>query len=139
MASVVIFGTGLYKPPHIVTNAELVVAFNAYAEKFNARHAARIEAGEVEAMVGSSVEFIEKASGIKQRYVIDKEGVLDPDRMRPFFAPRSDEQLSLMAEIAVAAAKDALAAAGKRGEDVDMVLCAVANMQRAYPAMAVEI
>jgi len=139
MASVVISGTGLYKPPHIVTNAELVVAFNAYAEKFNARHAARIEAGEVEAMVGSSVEFIEKASGIKQRYVIDKEGVLDPDRMRPYFAPRSDEQLSLMAEIAVAAAKDALAAAGKRGEDVDMVLCAAANMQRAYPAMAVEI
>jgi len=139
MTRVVISGTGLYKPPHIITNAELVVAFNAYAEAFNQKHAARIEAGEVEAMVGSSVEFIEKASGIKQRYVLDKQGVLDPARMRPHFEPRSDDQLSLMAEIAVASAREALAAAGKRGEDVDMVLCASANMQRAYPAMAVEI
>jgi len=139
MTRVVISGTGLYQPPHIITNAELVEAFNAYADKFNARNAARIEAGEVEAMVGSSVEFIEKASGIKQRYVLDKQGVLDPDRMRPHFEPRADEQLSLMAEIAVDAARKALAAAGKQGSDIDMVLCASANMQRAYPAMAVEI
>jgi len=139
MTRVVITGTGLYRPPHIITNAELVEAFNAYAGRFNASNAARIEAGEVEAMVGSSVEFIEKASGIKQRYVIDKLGVLDPARMRPHFEPRADDQLSLMAEIAVDAARGALAAAGKRGEDVDAVLCASANMQRAYPAMAVEI
>jgi beta-ketodecanoyl-[acyl-carrier-protein] synthase len=139
MTRVVISGTGLYRPPHIITNAELVEAFNAYAERFNARNAARIEAGEVEAMIGSSVEFIEKASGIKQRYVIDKAGVLDPDRMRPHFEPRADEELSLMAEFGVAAARQAMAAAGKRGEDVDAVLCASANMQRAYPAMAVEI
>ena len=139
MNRVVITGTGLYRPPHVVTNAELVESYNAYAEAFNREHAAAIAAGEVEAKVGSSVEFIEKASGIKQRYVIDKAGVLDPRRMRPHFEPRRDEQLSLMAEIAVVAAREALAAAGKKGEDVDMVLCAAANMQRAYPAMAVEI
>ena len=139
MTRVVITGTGLYKPPHIITNAELVVAFNAYAERFNSANAARIEAGEVAAMVGSSVEFIEKASGIKQRYVIDKAGVLDPARMKPHFEPRADEELSLMAEIAVAAAREAMAAAGKRGADIDAVLCASANMQRAYPAMAIEI
>ena len=139
MNRVFITGTGLYQPPHIITNAELVEAFNAYAGRFNNRNAARIEAGEVQAMVGSSVEFIEKASGIKQRYVLDKAGVLDPDRMYPHFEPRADEQLSLMAEIAVAAARQALAAAGKQGSDIDAVLCASANMQRAYPAMAVEI
>jgi beta-ketodecanoyl-[acyl-carrier-protein] synthase len=139
MTRVVISGTGLYRPPHVITNAELVEAFNAYAQRFNTSNAARIEAGEVEAIVGSSVEFIEKASGIKQRYVIDKSGVLDPTRMRPRLAPRADDELSLMAEIGVAAAREALAAAGKRGEDVDAVLCASANMQRAYPAMAVEI
>ena len=111
MTRVVISGTGLYRPPHIITNDELVEAFNAYAERFNASNAARIEAGEVEAIVDSSVEFIEKASGIKQRYVIDKSGVLDPDRMRPRFAPRADEELSLMAEIGVAAAR---AGAGSR-------------------------
>lgn len=139
MTRIVITGTGIYNPPNIITNAELVESFNAYAARFNAKNAERIAAGEVEAMVDSSVEFIEKASGIKQRYVIDKAGVLDPERMRPHFDPRPDEQLSLMAEIAVAAATQALAAAGKRGEDVDMVLCSAANMQRAYPAMAVEI
>ena len=63
-------------------------------------------------------------------------GVLDPTRMKPRFAPRPDEALSLMAEIAVDAAKQALAAAGRQGHEIDAVLCAAANMQRAYPAMA---
>ena len=139
MKDVVISGTGLYRPPHIITNAELVEAFNAYAALQNEKNAERIAAGEVEPVVGSSVEFIEKASGIRQRYVIDKQGVLDPQRMRPHFEPRADEQLSLMAEIAVEAGRQALLAAGKEGAQVDAVLCAAANMQRAYPAMAVEI
>jgi beta-ketodecanoyl-[acyl-carrier-protein] synthase len=136
---VVITGTGLYRPPHIITNAELVVSFNAYADLQNAKHAAAIAAGTREPVPHSSVEFIEKASGIKQRYVIDKAGVLDPTRMRPKFAPRKDEELSLMAEIAVDAAGKALAAAGREGREVDAVYCAAANMQRAYPAMACEI
>jgi len=139
MKNVVISGTGLYRPPHIITNAELVQAFNAYADLRNTQHAARIAAGELPAMVHSSVEFIEKASGIQQRYVIDKTGVLDPTRMKPHFAPRPDDQISLMAEIAVDAARKAMAAAGKQGSDIDSVLCAAANMQRAYPAMACEI
>ncbi len=136
---VVISGTGLYQPPHIITNAELVQAYNAYADLQNNHNALRIAAGEVPALVHSSVEFIAKASGIKQRYVIDKAGVLDPTRMRPHFAPRPDGELSLMAEIAVDAAKKAMAAAGKQPSDIDGVLCAAANMQRAYPAMACEI
>jgi beta-ketodecanoyl-[acyl-carrier-protein] synthase len=139
MKNVVISGTGLYRPPHVITNAELVEAFNAYADLQNAKNASRIAAGELPAMVHSSVEFIEKASGIRQRYVLDKAGVLDPNRMRPKFEPRPDEALSLMAEIAVDAGRQALAAAGKTGADIDGVLCAAANMQRAYPAMACEI
>jgi beta-ketodecanoyl-[acyl-carrier-protein] synthase len=139
MKQAVISGTGLYRPDQVITNAELVQAFNAYADLQNTKNADRIAAGELPAMVHSSVEFIEKASGIRQRYVIDKAGVLDPTRMRPRFAPRPDEALSLMAEIAVDAANKALAAAGKTGADVDGVLCAAANMQRAYPAMACEI
>ncbi len=139
MTSVVISGTGLYQPPHVITNEELVASFNAYVAKFNADHAAEIEAGTVAALSPSSVEFIEKASGIKQRYVIEKEGILDIDRMHPRFEERSDDQLSLMAEFAVDAARKALAAAGKQGSDVDAVICSSANMQRAYPAMAIEI
>ena len=139
MKTAVITGTGLYQPPHVITNAELVHAFNAYADLQNAKNASRIAAGELPAMVHSSVEFIEKASGIRQRYVIDKTGVLDPTRMRPHFAPRPDDHISLMAEIATDAAQKALAAADRQGHEVDAVLCAAANMQRAYPAMACEI
>ena len=137
--AVVISGTGLYQPPHTITNAELVESFNAYVDRFNAQHADEIAAGTREPLARSSVEFIEKASGIKQRYVIDKEGILDIDRMHPRFQERPDDQLSLMAEIAVDAAKKAMAQAGKTGEDIDAVICSAANMQRAYPAMAIEI
>jgi beta-ketodecanoyl-[acyl-carrier-protein] synthase len=139
MKNVVISGTGLYTPPHIISNAELVESFNRYVGLYNARHAQDIAAGQVEALQTSSVEFIEKASGIQQRYVLEKQGVLDPTRMKPRFAPRRDDELSLMAEIAVDAGRQALAAAGREGGEVDGVLCAAANMQRAYPAMAVEI
>lgn len=139
MSAVVISGTGLFQPPHTITNAELVEAFNAYVDRFNAENAAAIEAGAVQPLVHSSAEFIEKASGIKQRYVMEKSGILDPSRMYPRFQERSDEQLSMLAEIGVEAAKKALAAAGKTGADVDGVICACSNLQRAYPAIAIEI
>jgi beta-ketodecanoyl-[acyl-carrier-protein] synthase len=137
--SVVISGTGLWVAPNVISNEELVAAFNAYASRFNAEHAAAIAAGTVTAVPESSAEFVEKASGIKQRYVVDKAGVLDPARMRPKFTPRPDDQLSLQAEIAVEAAKQALANARRSATDIDMVICAASNMQRPYPAMAVEI
>ena len=139
MHSVAISSTGLYIPPHVITNEELVVAFNAFAAQENAAHADEISAGTRQAIPMSSVEFIEKASGIKRRYVMEKSGVLDPQRMRPRFTPRPDTEISMMAEIAVAAATQALERAGKTAADVDGVICASANMQRAYPAMAVEI
>ncbi|OYU78603.1 MAG: beta-ketoacyl-ACP synthase III, partial [Burkholderiales bacterium PBB5] len=139
MKNVVISGTGLYKPSHVITNAELVASYNAYADLQNAQHAQAIADGQRQPLVHSSVEFIEKASGIRQRYVIEKTGVLDPTRMKPRFAPRPDEQLSLMAEIAVDAAQKALTAANREAGEIDAVYCASANMQRAYPAMACEI
>ena len=139
MKQVVISGTGLFTPPHSISNEELVVAFNAYAEQFNAANAGAIEAGEVAAIEGSSAAFIEKASGIKSRYVMEKEGILDPARMTARIAERPDEQISLQAEICVAAARQALERAGRSAADIDMVLVACSNMQRAYPAMAVEV
>ena len=139
MHRVAISSTGLFTPPHVITNDELVASFNQYVELQNAEHASEIAAGAFTALTPSNVEFIEKASGIKRRYVLEKTGVLDPTRMRPRFAQRADDEISLMAEIGVAAAKDALARAGKTAADVDAVICASANMQRAYPAMAIEI
>ena len=139
MHRVAISSTGLYVPPHTISNAELVKAFNLFSDLENEKHADAIAAGTRAAVPHSSVEFIEKASGIKQRYVMDKEGVLDPTRMLPRLQARPDNALSLMAEIGVAAARDALDRAGKQPSDIDGVICAAANMQRAYPAMAVEI
>ena len=135
----VISATGLYTPPEIVTNEELVASFNTYVERFNQRHAAEIEAGAVAALAPSSVEFIEKASGIKARHVLSKAPLLDPEIMAPRWAERPDEELSVLAEIGVKAARDALARAGREAQDVDAVLCACSNMQRPYPAMAIEI
>ncbi|PHV09762.1 beta-ketoacyl-ACP synthase III [Chitinimonas sp. BJB300] len=139
MQNALITGTGLYTPPHAISNAELVSSFNEYIRRWNAQHAEAIAKGEVEARAESSVEFIEKASGIKQRYVIDKEGILDPDRMCPRIAPRTNETLSIMAEMAVTAAKQALAQAGKTAADIDGVICAASNMPRAYPALSIEV
>ena len=139
MHRVCISSTGLYVPPFTISNAELVAAFNQFADLDNATHATEIAAGSRSAVPYSSVEFIEKASGIQQRYVVEKSGVLDPTRMRPRLTPRPDTEISLMAEIGVAAAQDALQRAGKTAADVDGVICAAANMQRAYPAMAIEI
>ncbi len=139
MKQVVISGTGLFTPPHSISNEELVVAFNAYAEQFNKDNAAAIEAGSVTALELSSAGFIEKASGIKSRYVMEKSGILDPTRMVARIPERADDQLSLQAEICVAAAQQALDRAGRSAQDIDMVLVACSNMQRAYPAMAVEV
>lgn len=139
MHSVVISGTGLWLAPEVISNQELVASFNAYARQFNEANAAAIAAGEISAVLDSSEEFIQKASGIKSRYVINKSGVLDPARMRPKIAPRPDDMPSLQAEIGVAAAKEALAAAGRDAADIELVICAAANMQRPYPAMGVEI
>ena len=139
MHDVVISGTGLWVAPEVITNEELVASYNAYAQLYNAQHAAAIAAGELTALAESSAEFIEKASGIRQRYVVDKAGVLDRTRMRPHLTPRPDDALSLQAEIGVAAARDALAAAGRDAADVDMLLCATSNFQRPYPALGVEI
>ena len=139
MHRVAISSTGLYIPPEVISNDELVLAFNRFAEQENAAHADEIAAGSRSAIPPSSVEFIEKASGIKRRYVMEKSGVLDPTRMYPRLQPRPDTEISLMAEIGVAAARDALTRAGRQAQDIDGVICAAANMQRAYPAMAIEI
>ena len=139
MPQAVIAATGLYTPPQSLSNAELVETFNAYVERFNAANAEAIAAGEATALTPSSVEFIEKASGIKSRYVVDKTGLVDPDVMRPNIPERSNEEISVLAEMAVAAARQAIERWGKPASEIGAVICAASNMQRAYPAMAIEV
>ncbi|RQW29437.1 beta-ketoacyl-ACP synthase III [Rhodobacteraceae bacterium CH30] len=139
MNKVVISGTGLFTPPNAVSNEQLVAAFNSYVQAFNVENQAAIAEGRVAALAESSAEFIIKASGIHQRYLMDANGVLDPRRMTPHLPERSNDEVSVQAEMAVAAAREALANAGKTAADIDMVIVACSNMQRAYPAMAIEV
>ena len=139
MTRICISGTGLYTPPESVSNDELVACFNAWVEKFNGENAEAIEQGSVQALAPSSSEFIVKASGIQSRHVVNKSGLLDVDRMRPHIARRSDDEPRLLVEMGLSAAKQALERAGRTGADVDCVLVACSNMQRGYPAMAVEL
>ena len=136
---VVISGVGVWHPEDSITNEELVDSYNAYVDAFNEENKAQIEAGEVAAMPYSSAEFIEKASGIKSRYIYQKEGALDITRMKPKIAPRADDELSHQAEIAVEAAKLAMASANVTADDIDAVIVSCAYTQRAYPAIAIEV
>lgn len=131
--------TGLFTPPDSISNAELVASFNAWVEHDNAAHAEAIAAGSRVALLPSSEEFIEKASGIKSRFVLAKDSILDPAIMAPRLRERGNDELSVLAEIGVAAARDALDRAGRSPDQVDGVIVACSNLQRAYPAIAIEI
>jgi beta-ketodecanoyl-[acyl-carrier-protein] synthase len=139
MITPVISATGLFTPEASISNAELVTAYNQYAENWNAANADRIARGEAVEKGPSSVEFIEKASGIKSRHVLSKEPILDPEIMAPRIPARGDDEISVLAEIGVKAAQDALTRAGRDASDVDAVIVACSNLQRGYPAVAVEM
>ena len=135
----VISSTGLWTPTDSISNEELVESYNAYADKWNVENAAEIKAGTKDALTHSDAGFIEKASGVKARYVISKAPILDPEIMAPRIPARPDSEPSILAEIAANAARQALETAGRKAEDVGAVIVACSNLQRGYPAMAVEV
>jgi beta-ketodecanoyl-[acyl-carrier-protein] synthase len=139
LTKVVISGTGVFTPPNSISNQELVETFNTYVRNYNAKHAAAIAKGEMEPLQESSAEFIQKASGIESRYVMNKTGILDPEVMTPRLRERSNDEPSILAEMAVDAAHKALKRANKTPADVDAVLVACSNLERPYPAIAVEV
>lgn len=139
MSSIVISGTGLFTPPHIITNEELVLAFNSYVDAYNSRFGEEIRRGDLQPMQYSSSEFIEKASGIKRRYALVKDGVLDIERMMPVIPKRDQDELCYTAEMATIAAKEALQRAGKQPADIDLVIYGASTSERPWPAVAVEV
>ncbi len=139
LPSVSITGTGLFTPPESVSNAELVASLTEAVLKWNAEHAEEIARGEVVERAVPDEEFIVKASGIERRYVMEKSGVLDPARMRPRLETRREDQLGIQAEMSMPAIHEALAQAGREPGDVDAVIVGCSNLQRAYPAVAIEI
>jgi beta-ketodecanoyl-[acyl-carrier-protein] synthase len=134
-----ITGTGVFTPAESISNDELVAAFNAFADAENAAHQDAILAGTKAAVPHSSSEFIFKASGIERRFVLNKSGVLDPSIMHPVLPPRGDDEISVMAEMAVDAANKAMEQAGIEAGQIDAIICAASNHERAYPAIAVEV
>jgi beta-ketodecanoyl-[acyl-carrier-protein] synthase len=131
--------TGLWVPAHSISNEELVASHREAVARWNARHADAIAAGRREARDPSTEAFVVRASGIRRRYVIEKSGVLDPDRLRPHLPLRREGELAIQAEISVAAAREALARAGREGREVDALLVACSNLERPYPAVAIEV
>jgi beta-ketodecanoyl-[acyl-carrier-protein] synthase len=136
---IAISGTGFFVPPDIISNRELVASFNEFARRYNQHHAREIAECHTAPILKSSDEFIVKASGIHRRHVVAKEGMLDPEIMCPRMAERPNDALSLMAEIAVNASREALAAAHRSPADIDAVIVAASVVQRFYPQIAIEV
>ncbi len=134
-----ITGSGVWHPPTVLDNVELCTAFNEFVRRDNAQYAEAIAAGTREALKESSPEFIERASGIVKRYVEDKTGLVDPERMCPNIPDRPEDQVSIQAEYALHAARKALEVAGRAGEDIDLVVLGASCLQRSYPALAIEV
>jgi beta-ketodecanoyl-[acyl-carrier-protein] synthase len=139
VGTVAITGTGLFTPSESISNAELAASLTQHVASWNELNAEAIEAGLLEPRQPPDEAFIEKASGIRARHVLDKAGVLDPDRMRPRLALRKEDELSIQAEMALPAIHEALAQAGRRGDEVDAVILGASNIQRAYPAVSIEV
>jgi beta-ketodecanoyl-[acyl-carrier-protein] synthase len=79
MKRVVISGIGVEIPAASISNDELVESFNAWVDLENPKRAARGE----EPLAKSDAAFIVYASGVKNRHVFEREGILDPARMAP--------------------------------------------------------
>jgi beta-ketodecanoyl-[acyl-carrier-protein] synthase len=139
MTRIQISGTGLFTPKEVLTNDELVDSYNKFVDEFNLENKDDIASGEIEELQKSSSEFIEKASGVKARYVQNKSGILDTKFMRPQLRERKEDELSNLAEMGVIAAKQAIENANIDIEKIDAVIVACSNLERPYPAIAIEI
>src|SRR5688572_20090477 len=128
--TIAITGTGLYAPPGVISNDELVASFNAWVSTENAKHADAIARGERAALQPSSSEFIVDASGIRRRHVVDRNNILDPNVMAPRIPERPNDVASLQCEMSMAAAKEALERAGVDPTSIDLVIVACSNLQR---------
>jgi beta-ketodecanoyl-[acyl-carrier-protein] synthase len=139
MHNIYIAGTGIWHPKEKISNDEIVNSYNLYVKKFNHDNKLEIESGTIEAMEPSSAEFIEKASGIKSRYVIDKEGILDINRMMPRVQNELEGRTSYHVEAGVKAAMAAMEQANISSNQIDGVIVGTSHSARNYPAIAIEL
>jgi beta-ketodecanoyl-[acyl-carrier-protein] synthase len=136
MTEAVIAATGLYTPPYSLSNAELVETFNAYVERFNAANAAAIAAGEVAAAPSSPSSS--RRPRASSRASCRQDRPRRPERMRRT-SPSARTTSSRCWPRSRSRRPQAHRALGQDGREIDAVICAASNMQRAYPAMAIEV
>lgn len=128
----VITGTSYSVPEKKITNNELVDSYNQFIEKYNSENSdCKLQK--------SDSDFIYKASGINQRFVHDKDGILDINRMHPQVKKRRDEELSLQAEFALKSSQRAIKSANLSRQDIDVIIVSCSNFQRPYPGVAIEL
>lgn len=111
-----------------VTNEELCTAFNA-----------GLASGTETSKTLSTPEMVLKLSGISERRLYTKNGILDPKHLSPRIPRRADTELSVQAEFALEAARPALKRSGLSADKIDLVIFAASAIQRPYPALAIEI
>ena len=70
---------------------------------------------------------------------MNKSGIIDPKRMKPYLKERADEEHSIQCEMSIQAAKEAMAKAQVTPDNIGLVIVACSNLQRAYPAVAIEV
>ena len=139
MEEIHIAGSGIWFPDDVITNDEIVASFNSYVDAYNNSNKEKITSGELIPLEHSSSEFIEKASGIKTRHVIDKKNILDINRMMPSLKNEDESRISIQADAGIKAAKIAMKEANVSPEDIDGVILGTSHAARYYPAIAIEI
>jgi len=139
MNNICIAGTGIWYPDNCVTNEEIVTSFNSFVDDFNRKNSDKITNGLISPLEHSTTAFIEKASGIKTRYVIDKENILDVNKMMPSVLQEDASRISLHAEVGIKAAKKAMEQAEILPKDIDAVILGTSHAARNYPSLAIEI
>ena len=120
MEEIHIAGSGIWFPEDVITNDEIVASFNSYVDAYNNSNKEKITSGELIPLEHSSSEFIEKASGIKTRHVIDKKNILDINRMMPSLKNEDESRISIQADAGIKAAKIAMKEAEKQGVSLEI-------------------
>ena len=139
MKDIHIAGTGIWYPEDVITNDEIVASFNSFVDNHNESLKEGNNGDEIQPLEHSSSAFIEKASGIKTRHVIDKKNILDINKMMPGVEHEDETKLSLHAVAGIKAAKKAMQDANVEPADIDAVILGTSHAARNYPSVAIEI
>ena len=113
-----ITGIGFVVPKDCITNDELVRSYNRFAENYNKQNPNQ-------QLEMSSSEFIYTASGVRQRFVYNKSGILNIDRMMPEVQHRMNASISLQAEFALKASLMAIKKAKIDPQDIDAIIVSI--------------